>query len=181
MLGITGVSVGWVMIWSTLAAVAVLISPLTQQELPSQSGWIYDQDRDAVTDLQGAIASIRSTDGKALFAIQCDHMTAGRPMLFQIRPGTGRHFTEWFEVTMRPDDRKPFSYYWYWVGEGGVIAKANEIRRIARDLGDADRLIIRALNPNGQPVDMEFQIDKPGAIFDRVAAACGHPGFRSRR
>ena len=160
---------------------AATLALLVIGDVHLRRGWNFDQGIDAITDQQGALAGIPSADGKAILALQCDHKTEGRPMFFQLRPGVGRHFSGWFEVTMRVDRQEPFSYRWYWAGAAGLVADPGQVKRIARALVGGDRLLVRALDYNDQPVDMEFEVAKPSEVFARVFLACGQPDFLGKR
>lgn len=139
--------------------------------------WLYDEEADPITDLRGAIAMIKSTDGQSLLAIACDHQQRSRPMYFQLRTRKLNFFSSSPRVSIRVNDEKPFSESWSVIASALIAYDPAVVRGTARALISADRVYVRALDSNYQAVDAEFHMKRPGEVMTRVATACGHPRF----
>lgn len=154
-----------------LAAVVASAGGFCHADEPAR--WAYDEDVDKITDLAGALAMVKATDGQSMLVIQCDYSKPDRPILFQIRPAEHRYFGPRPRVALRPDGGAVTSFDWYSLGKVIATFEPYQARRVGRAIALAKRVFIRILDDDSQSVDLEFLIGEPAPLFAKVLATCG--------
>lgn len=146
-------------------------SSLAAQE-GAQSNWAYREQVDPVSDAATASAFIVSEDGRGRLNISCNGIYGPTLSLQYITSsylGVVPHM-----VAVRIGEGAPAeSYSWEYTSKGAYITKPEFLALFASLISTGkDRIFVRALNYELQPVDAVFQSIDAKSAMDRVQAVC---------
>lgn len=151
---------------------------LAAAEIEIPKTWVYQESRDAVTDMSGATALLISKDHDAGLALRCETASEERPLVLIFSLAQNRSlYSASNRVTVRFDDAKSVDQEWGFKYGVAYVPEGRLLRQLLLSIQNSKLLRVRVPDTDGELNDRTFEVDGSGETFSRVLTACGKPNY----
>lgn len=144
--------------------------------------WVYEENRDEMTDLSGATAGLLAQEREIALAFRCELHSKSRPLVMLIARTENREIRSSDRMmTIRFDDGKAKVYVWDIAYGTAYVSDDRELRELLRSMSAAQVMKVRMLDVSGQYVSGTFDLRGTAQAVDIVLNQCGKPDYLKRK